>query len=42
VLKIDAEKEAERARRAWASQLARAKWMTESGYHFLLRGGPPQ
>ncbi len=38
VLHIDPEREPERARRAWESHLARAKWMTESGYrHLLLR-----
>jgi len=30
-----------RARRSWASHLARGKWMTESGYRYLLRRGPP-
>ena len=39
VLHIDPDREPERARRAWESHLARAKWMTESGYRHLLRGG---
>jgi hypothetical protein len=38
VLHIDPEREPERAKRAWESHLARAKWMTESGYSQLLRG----
>jgi hypothetical protein len=33
--------EHDRARRAWESHLARARWMTERGYHHLLRGGAP-
>jgi hypothetical protein len=38
VLHIDAEREPDRARRAFDSHLARAKWMTEIGYrHLLLR-----
>jgi hypothetical protein len=41
VLHIDPEREPERARRAWDSHLARARWMTESGYRHLLRGGAP-
>jgi hypothetical protein len=39
VLHIDPQREPERARRAWVSHLARAKWMTEQGYRHLLRGG---
>lgn len=39
VLHIDPAGEPERARRAWESHLARAKWMTEHGYQHLLRGG---
>ena len=38
VLQIDPTDEPERARRAWESHLARAKWMTEHGYQQLLRG----
>ena len=41
VLHIDPELEPERARRAWDSHLARARWMTENGYRHLLRGGAP-
>ena len=40
VLRIDPTKEPARARRAWESHLARAKWMTEHGYRDLLRGTP--
>jgi hypothetical protein len=39
VLHIDPDREAERARRAFDSHLARAKWMTERGYRHLLRSG---
>ncbi|WP_426424162.1 DUF2285 domain-containing protein [Bradyrhizobium genosp. A] len=39
VLRIDPEFEPERARRAFDSHLARAKWMTEEGR--LLRGHMP-
>jgi type VI secretion system activator RovC-like protein len=39
VLRLDAEKEPDRARRAFDTHLARAKWMTEHGYRHLLRGG---
>ena len=39
VLKINTNREPERARRAYDSHLARAKWMTEHGYRHLLRGG---
>ena len=41
VLHIDPSIEPDRARRAWESHLARAKWMTEHGYRHLLRGGAP-
>jgi len=37
VLHIDPTNEPVRARRAWESHLARAKWMTERGYKHLLR-----
>jgi hypothetical protein len=40
VLRIDAAREPERARRAWESHLSRAKWMTEHGYEDLLRSRP--
>ena len=39
VLKINPELEHDRAKRAFESHLARAKWMTEHGYRHLLRGG---
>jgi hypothetical protein len=39
VLHIDPDREPGRARRAWESHLARARWMTEPGYRHLLRGG---
>lgn len=41
VLHIDPAHEPERARRAWESHLARARWMTEKGYRHLLLGGAP-
>lgn len=41
VLHIDPERQPERARRAWETHLARARWMTQNGYHHLLRGGAP-
>jgi hypothetical protein len=41
VLHIDPAREPGRARRAWDSHLARARWMTENGYRHLLRGGAP-
>jgi Uncharacterized conserved protein (DUF2285) len=41
VLHIDPASEPARARRAWESHLARARWMTEHGYRHLLRGGAP-
>lgn len=41
VLRIDPDREPERAKRAWETHLARAKWMTESGYRHLLRGRAP-
>jgi Uncharacterized conserved protein (DUF2285) len=39
VLHIDPAREPHRARLAFESHLARAKWMTEDGYRLLLRGG---
>jgi hypothetical protein len=39
VLHIDPSGEPDRARRAWDSHLARAKWMTTHGYRHLLEGG---
>ena len=41
VLQIDPTTEPERARRAFDSHLARARWMTKHGYGYLLRGGAP-
>jgi hypothetical protein len=41
VLQADPVEEPERAKRMWASHLARAEWMTETGYRHLLRRGPP-
>ncbi|SDD07013.1 Uncharacterized conserved protein [Bradyrhizobium brasilense] len=37
---IDPECEPERARHVHDSHLARARWMTHSGYRHLLRGSP--
>jgi hypothetical protein len=42
VLHIDPDREPERARHAFDSHLARAKWMTEHGYRHLLRSGGSQ
>jgi hypothetical protein len=39
VLHIDPDREPARARMAFDSHLARAKWMTEHGYRHVLRGG---
>jgi hypothetical protein len=41
VLMIDPNNQPQRARRAWESHLARAKWMTTNGFEHLLRGGAP-
>ena len=41
VLHIDPDREPDRARRAWETHLARARWVTEGGFHHLLRGGAP-
>jgi hypothetical protein len=41
VLHLDPEREPDRARRAWETHLARARWMTEHGYRHLIRGGAP-
>lgn len=38
-LNLDPEGDAARARTAYESHLARAKWMAERGYRHLLRGG---
>jgi hypothetical protein len=42
VLHIDPSSEPERARRAFETHLARAKWMTEHGYRDLLRPSNPR
>ena len=39
VLHIDPDREPARARGAFDSHLARAKWMADHGYRDLLRGG---
>jgi Uncharacterized conserved protein (DUF2285) len=39
VLHIDPEAEADRARRAFDTHLARAKWIARTGYRQLLRRG---
>jgi hypothetical protein len=41
VLRIDPEREPERARCAWENHLARDRWMTEHSYRHLLEGGGP-
>jgi hypothetical protein len=41
VLEADPVEEPERAKRMWASHLARAQWMTKTGYRHLLRRAPP-
>jgi hypothetical protein len=41
VLHIDPVQECERAKRAWESHLARARWMTEHGYRHLLESAAP-
>jgi Uncharacterized conserved protein (DUF2285) len=41
VLQIDPESEPDRARRAYESHLARAKWAARQGYRDLLRGDGP-
>jgi hypothetical protein len=41
VLHIDPEREPGRARRAYESHLASAKWMTSRGYRLLLKNGLP-
>jgi hypothetical protein len=39
VLHIDPDHESDRARRAFDSHMARAKWMSREGYRHLLRQG---
>jgi hypothetical protein len=41
VLDLDVEKDPDRTKQVWESHLARAKWMTQTGYRHLLRGGAP-
>lgn len=41
VLHIDPTNEPDRAYRAWETHLARARWMTKSGYRYLLADGAP-
>lgn len=41
VLGCDPDSDPECARRTYESHLARARWMTTSGYRHLLRGGAP-
>jgi hypothetical protein len=41
VLHIDPDRDADRARCAYESHLARAKWMTRHGYRHLLQVGVP-
>ncbi|MDT9600422.1 DNA -binding domain-containing protein [Sphingosinicella rhizophila] len=41
VLRLDPCRDEHGARRTYESHLARARWMTTSGYRHLLRGGPP-
>jgi hypothetical protein len=38
VLHLDPDREPARARRAYETHLARAKWMTSRGYRLLMRG----
>ncbi|MCP3380067.1 DUF2285 domain-containing protein [Bradyrhizobium sp. CCGUVB4N] len=42
VLHIDPDREPVRARNAFDSHLARAKWMADHGYRDLLRVGAPR
>jgi Uncharacterized conserved protein (DUF2285) len=42
VLHIDPDQEPDRARRAYDSHLARAKWAARSGYRLLLQRGWPK
>lgn len=41
VLHMDPDREPDRAHRAWETHLARARWMTTTGYRYLLQGGAP-
>ena len=40
VMHMDPAREPDRARRAWETHLARARWMTENGFQHLFRGAP--
>jgi hypothetical protein len=42
VLHIDPDREPDRARRAFESHLARARWAAREGYRHLLRYGWPR
>lgn len=42
VFGLDAESDADRCRRIYDAHLARARWMTQSGYRELVRRGPRQ
>lgn len=42
VLGIDADVDENRARRAYDTHLARAKWLGAQGYRDLLKGGTPE
>ena len=42
VLKLDPNSDSARAEMTWRSHFDRAKWLSESGYRHLLRGGAPQ
>ena len=39
VLRIDPDRDADRARLTFENHLSRARWMTERGYRHLLRSG---
>ncbi|RUV41225.1 DUF2285 domain-containing protein [Mesorhizobium sp. M1A.T.Ca.IN.004.03.1.1] len=41
VLHIEPDREPDRAHRAWETHLARARWMTTTGYRYLFQGGAP-
>jgi hypothetical protein len=41
VLQIDPDREPDRAKRAFESHLARAKWLSHTGYKLLLKRGWP-
>jgi hypothetical protein len=39
VLNLDVEKEPDRARHIWEANLARAEWITQHGYRYLVKSG---